>query len=281
MYNKKVLLATLLASISLGAIAQESEAPMTAPKVAVTDKIKEVVPKVVDVAARKEKEREKEAAAAAALVAESAPVQVATTNHAVSSPEPKFEKLPAKESESGLDENTKKHNENIRNVINTFVEAVNTRNGEKLAEVSRESLVVVDSSQNFATKKGNIDEFFPKVVGKEYKLTKTGFLISPGFTVEIDSSGNWATVYGSGEEKYNLSDKEHKVQTRWSAVLTRTGSEWKVYSFQEGVDFTNNSFLKSIEEFGWKLGFVGGMVGLVLGFIIGLVVGKAASKKND
>jgi ketosteroid isomerase-like protein len=169
---------------------------------------------------------------------------------------------------NGIDEKTRLDNEAIRNVFNVFSTAINTKNNGKLLSVMKPQAILIGNNQELISGKKSVEEYFPKTLGTNYKFERIGFSIEPGAMIDI--KGDMATVYGRGTEKYKLDSVEYTVQTRWSATVVKDGEEWKIASFHSGVNFTDNSIIKSFEEFGWKAGIAAGLIGLFIGFVLAL-----------
>lgn len=273
MQKTKALLMAICMTIPFTTMAQDNQV-MPPVKMAMADKMKDVVPKVIDLNDKKEFDPTTQVGKTEpTLVNGEIVLQNANTNTL-----PKVEEkvtIP-------LTEGVKRANEEIRELITHFASAINAGDNEKLALLTRDGLVVIDSSQSFATKKANVVEYFPTKFGGEYKFSRTSVSIDPGVTVEVSNDGSWATVYGVGEQKVKVNDVDHTMQTRWSAVVVKQqpGNIWKVHSYQEGVNFTDNSFVNSFKDFAFKMGYVGGVVGLLLGFLIGILIGRASKKKE-
>ena len=178
-----------------------------------------------------------------------------------------------------IDEKTRLDNEAIRNVFATFSAAINSQDNSKLMTVAREHAIVIGSNQELASNKKKIEEYFPKVIGTNYKFERIGFTIEPGAMVDMSNSGDMARVYGRGTEKYRLDSMEHTVSTRWSATVVKEGEHWKIASFHSGVNFVDNSVIQGFEEFGWKIGVAAGLIGLFIGFILALGVSSIVNRK--
>lgn len=178
---------------------------------------------------------------------------------------------------NGIDEKTRLDNEAIRNVFNVFATAINTKSNGKLMSVIKPQAILIGNNQELISGKKTVEEYFPRIVGTNYKFERAGFTIEPGAMIDIN--GDIARVYGRGTEKYRLDSIEHTVQTRWSATVVKDGEEWKIASFHSGVNFTDNSIIKSFEEFGWKAGIAAGLVGLFIGFILALGITALVKRK--
>ncbi len=274
MQKTKALLMAICITIPFTTMAQDNQAVMPPVKMAMADKMKDVIPKVIDLSDKKEFDPTTQIGKTEPTIVNGEIVlQNANTNT------PKVEEkvtLP-------LSEGVKQANEDIRVLISDFASAVNAGDDEKLATLTRDGLVVIDSSQSFATKKSSVGEYFPARFGSEYKFSRTSVSIASGVTVEISNDGSWATVYGVGEQKVKVNDSEYTVPTRWSAVVVKQqpSNTWKIHSYQEGVNFADNSFVNSFKDFAFKMGYVGGVIGLLLGFLIGILIGRASKKTES
>lgn len=178
-----------------------------------------------------------------------------------------------------IDEKTHLDNEAIRNAFITFAAAINNQDNAKLMSVTREQAFIIGSNQELASSKKKVEEYFPRIVGTNYKFERAGFTIEPGATVDMSNNGDMARVYGRGTEKYRLDSMEHTVLTRWSATVVKEGEHWKIASFHSGVNFADNAVLKAFEEFGWKIGVAAGLIGLFIGFIFALGVTALVRRK--
>lgn len=269
MFNKHLILAAIIASMSLNAVAEEKEASVKAKKSdskeSIHVKVQEVNPIPVP------------SSLPASTVAPLEPLKdiIPPTALVTKETENKFEKI-AKEIE--LDEKTKLNNEAIRKLFNVFTEAINNRDNEKFKQVIREQLIVINNNQELLSNKKTVEEYFPAVLGKEHKMERTSFSIEDGAVVEISDADNKGNVYGRGVEKYNIGTVEHLVPIRWSASVVKENEDWKINSFHIGTNVIDNPIVSSFEAFGWKMGVVGGFIGIIIGFLFGTLVSR--SKKE-
>lgn len=180
---------------------------------------------------------------------------------------------------SGIDETTHLNNEAIRNIFGVFASAINSQDNAKLMTVTREQAFIIGINQELVSNKKKVEEYFPKIIGTNYKFERIGFTIEPGTMVDMSNNGNTAKVYGRGTEKYKLDSIEHTVATRWSATVVKEGEHWKIASFHSGVNVVDNAVLKAFEEFGWKIGVAAGLIGLFIGFVLSLGVNAIVNRK--
>jgi ketosteroid isomerase-like protein len=180
---------------------------------------------------------------------------------------------------SGIDETTHLNNEAIRNIFSVFASAINSSDNAKMMSVTKEQAFIIGSNQELVSNKKKVEEYFPKVIGTNYKFERIGFTIEPGTMVDMSNSGDTAKVYGRGTEKYKLDNMEHTVSTRWSATVVKEGEYWKIASFHSGVNFADNSVVQGFEEFGWKIGVAAGLIGLFIGFFLAIGVSSIVNRK--
>jgi len=177
-----------------------------------------------------------------------------------------------------IDPQTKADNEAIRSLFSSLADSVNSGNAEKFKSAVREQLIVITSDQEFLMGKNGVAEYFRKSLGENGVFERLQYTIDSGVTVEINKSGNWATVYGKGTEKYEFNGSEYDLPVRWTAVVVKEESGWKISSFHSGVNFANNPILTAFDELSTKAAIFGGIAGVLLGFILGLMIGRASKK---
>lgn len=177
-----------------------------------------------------------------------------------------------------IDPQTKADNEAIRSLFSSLADSVNSGDAEKFKSAVREQLIVITSDQEFLMGKNGVAEYFRKSLGENGVFERLQYTIDSGVTVEINKSGNWATVYGKGTEKYEFNGSDYDLPVRWTAVVIKEESGWKISSFHSGVNFANNPILTAFDELSTKAAIFGGIAGVLLGFILGLMIGRASKK---
>jgi len=259
MNKKYMVIGVILASISFGSFSQSNSEVKVKPSL--VEKINEEIPKVFD---------------AVPPVETQAPTSLPENSVLVKEPD-----VVPNPATVGIDDATKKETEVLRAIFNVFAESINSNNMEKLKSVTREGFILVSSEQVLTTGKNTVEEYFPKEIGKDYKFTRLGMNIEPGAIIEISNDKNWVTAYGRGVEKYSFNGINYELPTRWTANIAKENEVWKINSFHSGVNFSENSVIKSFEDLSWKIGSVGAIIGVLLGFLIGLVVGGLSRAKKQ
>jgi len=261
MNKKYMVIGVILSSISLGCFSQEVSEVKVKPSL--VEKVNEEIPKVFDAVPPKP-------------IEVAAPTALPDNSVVVKEPE-----VNAKTTEVGIDEKTKQETEVLRNIFSVFTKAINTNDIEKLKSVTRDGFMLVSSEQVLTTGKTKVEEYFPKEIGSDYRFTRVDMSIDPGAVIEVSTDKNWVTAYGKGVEKYSMNGINYDLPIRWTANLIKENEVWKIHSFHSGVNFSENSVMKGLEDFSWKLGSVGAIVGMLLGFLIGLIVGGLSRAKKQ
>lgn len=73
-------------------------------------------------------------------------------------------------------------------------------------------------------------------------------------------------VYGASDDTYIFKDGDTRtMKSRWSAVVAKDGSAWKVVNVHFSVNLFDNPLLDAAKTYTWKIAIIAGVAGLLVG----------------
>lgn len=73
-------------------------------------------------------------------------------------------------------------------------------------------------------------------------------------------------VYGASDDTYIFKDGDTRtMKSRWSAVVAKDGSVWKVVNVHFSVNLFDNPLLDAAKTYTWKIAIIAGVAGLLVG----------------
>lgn len=171
---------------------------------------------------------------------------------------------------SGADPSHEKDLEELRAVLKTVRDAVNSDNLDALIPVLHKEFSITMVDQALLTNMTELKDYFHKRFKAEGAFL-TSVKIDPvtdGPTRFID--GKTGINRGASTDTYTLRNgKEVALKPRWTSTALRDeDGKWKIVSLHVGVNMLDNPILTTAEylQYWWGGG------GLILGFVIGYLV---------
>jgi len=170
------------------------------------------------------------------------------------------------------------HNE-LRQLVSGIEKAINNEQYNELSQYFSQEMKVTAINQELLSKHSDIVPYFEKWFGKNGKIKKLEIKLTADEKTKFYSD-NIGIVYGTGEEKYILSDtRKFDMLTRWTAtVLKENDGKWRILTLHIGTDFLDNPLLNTIEDSVKIFGIIGVIVGLLLGLLFGFLLWKKKKK---
>ena len=161
----------------------------------------------------------------------------------------------------------------LRQALSLVESSINSGDYEKMLPVLSDNLRATPVTQEFIKNKEAVTPYFHSWFGSDKFLKKLTISFTPDVVTELSADRTWGVVYGSGLEKYLLSDgRNYDFPTRWTATVALENGHWKIRTIHIGTNFTDNPLLNearsAINKALYGAGGVGLLLGLVLGFLL-------------
>ena len=164
----------------------------------------------------------------------------------------------------------------LRQVIGTVENAINSGDYDKMLPVMSENLRATPITQEFISGKAAIKPYFESWFGPDKFLKKLNISFNADVVTELSPDKTWGVAYGKGMEKYQLSDgRTYDFPTRWTATVALEDGAWKIRTIHIGTDFTDNPLLNETRNA--LQGMMYGAGGLVIGLLAGIVLFRSKS----
>lgn len=178
-------------------------------------------------------------------------------------------------SEGRTEERDHEIHEQLRALLKTAAEAINSGKFDDVLPAGSENLRITPVTQEFCTNRQELSAYFAKYFGPGRKLRSLHITFEADALTELSPDKSWGLAYGKGLEDYTLNDgRVFSIPTRWTAVVAMEGDgKWRIRSMHIGTNFLDNPLLATVEnsvkQYAIGAGVIGVLVGLVLGFAIG------------
>lgn len=175
---------------------------------------------------------------------------------------------------TAADEPDQAIHEELRVVLKTTAEAINSGNFDRMLPVLSKDIRGTPINQEFLASHADVSDYFRKWFGPGGYLKKLEITLEPDALTELSADKTWGVVYGKGVERYILSDgRPYDLRTRWTATVAKEeDGRWRIRALHLGTNFLDNPILAEAEgAFRYALGG-GGAAGLLLGLLLGWFV---------
>jgi len=172
---------------------------------------------------------------------------------------------------AGAEEEDHAIHEELRAVLHTIESAISTSDYDKMLPVLSEKIRGTPINQEFLASRADVSAYFKKWFGPGGYLKKLEFHLNADSLTELSPDKTWGIVYGTGIEKYVLSDgRPYEMHTRWTATMAKEDDgHWRVRAIHIATNFLDNPILSQAENALAKVGAITGGIGLVLGALLG------------
>ena len=161
--------------------------------------------------------------------------------------------------------------EQLRALLRNVQQAVNTRKYDELAQYFDPKMHVTPSNQEVLSSPDQIKPYFEKWFGPGHFLKSLEMTLTADALTELNAAKDSGVVFGTGLEKYELSDGRHYViSSRWSATVVKgADSQWRIKTLHIGVDFTDNPLFNEVKAALPRFAIYGALAGLLAGLLLG------------
>ncbi|AWH87833.1 YybH family protein [Limnobaculum parvum] len=171
------------------------------------------------------------------------------------------------------EEQDKVIHDELRQTLKTVTDAINSGEYEKMLPVLSKEIKATPITQEFIDGQQQVIPYFRKWFGPERFLKKLNITFVPDVVTELSPDKTWGVVYGTGIEKYSLSDgRSYDFHTRWTATLVVEEGRWKIKAIHFGTDFMDNPLLNEARDTIMKSAIGGAVGGILLGVLFGFFV---------
>lgn len=167
----------------------------------------------------------------------------------------------------------------LRQLLATVREAVNSGHYDDIKPVSSEQLRLTTITQEFVKGRDGIPGYFSSHFGPGKKLKSLKMDWQVDALTELSPDKSWGLAYGNGTEDYTLNDgRTYHIPTRWTATVAKDpDNKWRIRSMHIGTDFLNNPILSEVEAKAKQYAILAALAGLCGGGLIGFLVGRRRS----
>lgn len=139
---------------------------------------------------------------------------------------------------------TKADHEQLRQLLNTAQEAVNSDQPELLQAFLHKDYVITMMNQELVTQEKTLKQLFHDWFKKPGAILK-GMHIEPEATIQSNIyEGRFGVSYGTSVDTYELSDgRSFTFNSKWTASMIKEDEQWKLVSLHIGVDPIENPLI--------------------------------------
>lgn len=160
----------------------------------------------------------------------------------------------------------------LRDVLQGIEKSVNSKNYGALQHYFSPKMKVTTINQEILSDPSQIEPYFNKWFGEKGYLKDVQMKLDADAKTEFYGD-NIGVVWGSGDEKYILSDTRFfDMKTRWTAtVIKEDDGKWRILTLHIGTNFLDNPVSNAIESSTKLFAAIGALAGLVLGLLMSFV----------
>ena len=164
--------------------------------------------------------------------------------------------------------------EQLRALLQNVQQAVNARQYDRLAQYFDPKMHVTPSNQEVLSSPDQIKPYFDKWFGPGRFLKSLDMTLKADALTELNAARDAGIVFGTGMEKYELSDgRRYDVPSRWTATVVKgDDGQWRIKTLHIGVDFTDNPLFNEVKAALPRFAIYGAAAGLLAGLLVGWLV---------
>jgi ketosteroid isomerase-like protein len=169
------------------------------------------------------------------------------------------------------DAGTKEDHDALRQLLQTSLEAVNTRDYAKAQAILADPFSTTVTTQDHFTSFADLKAYFESLYTRDMLRMKTIKLEAAADAQSQIYTGTYAVATGSTSEFYELADgRAFDMKGRWTAVTAKQADgSWKLVALHMGTNFLDNPVLSAIEGKLVSMSVGGLVIGLLAGFMAG------------
>jgi hypothetical protein len=166
-------------------------------------------------------------------------------------------------------QNIEADHEELRALLRSATEAMNSRNFDALAPIFHEKFSITTVDQKLFTNFADFKNYYAQLFnGPNAPLKSITFNpVADDLTEFI--GGNVGLSHGTSNDTYQFSDGDTRAMaSRWTATVIKDNGKWKILNVHIGTDLVNNPVVEAARGYVYKVGGGALIVGLLLGFVI-------------
>lgn len=155
----------------------------------------------------------------------------------------------------------------LRQILTTVENAINTGNFDAMLPVLSENLRITPVNQEVLSSRKDVSKYFNKWFGPDGFLKTVNIKFTADALTELSDDKLWGVVRGSGEEIYALADgRPYTIDTRWTALVVKeTDGHWRIRTMHIATNFLDNPILAEAENALAKVSIIALLIGVIIG----------------
>lgn len=168
---------------------------------------------------------------------------------------------------SAFAEDREQDHEQLRAMLKTATEAMNSKNPDALAPLFHSKFSITTVDQNLFTSLSEFKAYYDGLYNGEQAPVKS-IIFKPEADALTEFIGdNVGISHGFSKDTYIFSDGETREMTsRWTATVFKENGKWKIINLHIGTNLFDNPVVSSLKSYLYKAGIGAGIGGLIVGF---------------
>ena len=174
-----------------------------------------------------------------------------------------------------LAEDRNQDHEQLRALLKSATEAMNSRNFDALAPLMYERFSITTVDQRHFTNMADFKAYYEGLMTGPNATLKS-ITIKPEADALTEFVGdNIGLSHGTSTDTYYFTDGDTREMTsRWTATLYKDGGTWKILNVHIGTNLLDNPVVSSVKGMIYKVGTAALAAGLLIGFVIARLMRK-------
>ena len=173
-------------------------------------------------------------------------------------------------SASVVAQDRKQDHDELRAILNTATEALNSKNLDALAPLLHEKFSITTIDQKIFTSLADFKAYYASTFSSDKALLKSLTFNPTADELTVFVGENIGLSHGTSMDTYVFRDGETRTMgSRWTATLFKDNGKWKVLNVHLGTSLLDNPVVATLKGYLYKVGIGAGLVGLVFGFVLG------------
>ena len=145
---------------------------------------------------------------------------------------------------AATDTGTEADHDQLRQLLKTVQEAVNSDQPELLEAYLHKDYVITVINQEIATREKSLKQLFHEWFKKPDAILKR-LHTEPEASIKTNIyGGQFGVCYGTSVDTYELADgRQFQFDSKWTATVIKEGERWKLLSLHVGVDPIDNPLI--------------------------------------
>ena len=164
----------------------------------------------------------------------------------------------------------KQDHDELRTMLKTATDALNTKNIDALAPLLYEKFSITTVDQKMFTNLADFKTYYASTFNGENAPLKSLTFNPTADDLTAFVGENIGLSHGTSMDTYVFSDGESRTMgSRWTATVFKENGKWKVLNIHLGTSILDNPVVAAMKSYVLKIGIGAGLIGLLLGFVVG------------